>query len=69
MLLCGPSCKIRLLKFSARLKFQDGPSVAITMPFYIIKILNTFGSNITTPQPPTVKNKSRFFSVQLDFGL
>ena len=26
--LCGPSSKLRLARFSARLKFQDGPSVA-----------------------------------------
>ena len=26
--LCGPSCKLRLARFSAELKFQDGPSVA-----------------------------------------
>ena len=26
------------------------------MPFYIIKIFKTFGSNITTSWPPTVKN-------------
>jgi hypothetical protein len=26
----GPSCKLRLARFSARLKFQDGPSVAIS---------------------------------------
>ena len=26
----GPSCKLRLSRFSVRLKFQDGPSVAIT---------------------------------------
>ena len=25
----GPSCKLRLSRFSAKLKFQDGPSVAI----------------------------------------
>ena len=25
----GPSCKLRLFRFSAKLKFQDGPSVAI----------------------------------------
>ena len=24
----GPSCKLRLSRFSAKLKFQDGPSVA-----------------------------------------
>ena len=29
MPLCGPSCKLRLFRFPARLKFQDGPSVAI----------------------------------------
>ena len=27
----GPSCKLRLERFSARLKFQDGPSVAIML--------------------------------------
>ena len=26
----GPSCKLRLSRLSARLRFQDGPSVAIT---------------------------------------
>ena len=26
----GPSCKLRLSSFSAKLKFQDGPSVAIS---------------------------------------
>jgi hypothetical protein len=29
--LCGPSCKLRFAGISARLKFQDGPSVAIFM--------------------------------------
>ena len=27
----GPSCKLRLSRFSAKLKFQDGPSVAINI--------------------------------------
>ena len=27
----GPSCKLRLFRFSAKLKFQDGPSVAISL--------------------------------------
>ena len=27
----GPSCKLRLSRFSARLKFQDGLSVAINL--------------------------------------
>ena len=27
----GPSCKLRLFRFSAKLKFQDGPSVAINI--------------------------------------
>jgi hypothetical protein len=27
--LCGPSCKLRLSRSSARLRFQDRPSVAI----------------------------------------
>ena len=35
MPLRGPSCKLRLARFSARLKFQDGPSVA-KMDFVII---------------------------------
>ena len=30
MPLRGPSCKLRLARISARLKMQDGPSVAIT---------------------------------------
>ena len=34
MPLCGPSCKLRLSRFSAKLKFQDGPSVAI-MPLIV----------------------------------
>ena len=29
MPLRGPSCKLRLARISAKLKFQDGPSVAI----------------------------------------
>ena len=29
MPLCGPSCKLRLVRFSARLRFQDRPSMAI----------------------------------------
>ena len=29
MPLCGPSCKLRLFRSSARLRFQDRPSVAI----------------------------------------
>ena len=29
MPLCGPSCKLRLARFSAWLKLQDRPSVAI----------------------------------------
>ena len=29
--LCGPSCNLRLAKFSARLKFQDESSVAIIL--------------------------------------
>jgi hypothetical protein len=28
--LCGPSCKLRFARISVRLKFQDGPSVAIS---------------------------------------
>jgi hypothetical protein len=28
MPLRGPSCKLRLFRFPAKLKFQDGPSVA-----------------------------------------
>jgi hypothetical protein len=28
--LCGPSFKLRFARISVRLKFQDGPSVAIT---------------------------------------
>ena len=37
--LCGPSCKQRLERFSAKLKFQDGPSVAIKknwVEFFIV---------------------------------
>jgi hypothetical protein len=33
MPLCGLSCKLRLARFSARLKFQDRPSMAILIPF------------------------------------
>ena len=29
MPLCGPSCKLRFARISAKLRFQDGPSVAI----------------------------------------
>ena len=31
MPLCGLSCKIRLARFSARLKLEDRPSVAILL--------------------------------------
>ena len=33
MPLCGLSCKLRLARFSARLKFQDRPSMAISIMF------------------------------------
>ena len=26
---CGPSCKLKVARFSAEMKFQDGPSVSI----------------------------------------
>ena len=34
MPLGGPSCKLRLFRFSAKLKFQDGPSVAIKVNYF-----------------------------------
>ncbi len=34
----GPSCKLRLFRFSAKLKFQDGPSVAIVTNMYFHRL-------------------------------
>jgi hypothetical protein len=36
--LCGPSCTLRLSRSSARLRFQDRPSVAIC---YLDKVISS----------------------------
>ena len=51
MPLLGPSCKSRLFRFSAKLKFQDGPSVAIKLSECVTSISssNTFPAFIIEP--------------------
>ena len=37
----GPSCKLRLFRFSVELKFQDGPSVAIALEIVFLSARDT----------------------------
>ena len=68
--LCGPSCQLRLSRFSVRLKFQDRPSVAkikkllelahsFHIYFYYLRCARVF-HNVATSGPSCAPSRPVF---------